>query len=187
MGLLGGSFNPAHGGHRHISLLALRRLRLDEVWWLVSPQNPLKSRAGMQPFEQRVSAAERIAKHPRIRVTAIEQRLGTTYTAESLKRLSARYPGTRFVWLMGADNLIQIPRWRHWPTVFEQVPVAVFDRPTYSYRALAGEAACRFAYARLGEIKAAALAGQTPPAWIFFWGARDPSSATALREKSGGE
>lgn len=186
MGLLGGSFNPAHGGHRHISLVALRRLRLDEIWWLVSPQNPLKARAGMQPFDQRVKAAERIAKHPRIRVTTVEQRLGTTYTAESLRRLSARYPDTRFVWLMGADNLIQIPRWRHWTAVFEQVPVAVFDRPTYSYRALAGEAACRFAHARLGETKAAALAGQTPPAWIFFWGVRDPSSATALREKSGG-
>ncbi len=186
MGLLGGSFNPAHSGHRHISLVALRRLGLDEVWWLVSPQNPLKVRAGMQPFEQRVSAAEGIAKHPRIRVTAVEQRLGTTYTADSLKRLSALHPSTGFVWLMGADNLIQIPHWRRWTAVFEQVPVAVFDRPTYSYRALAGEAACRFAHARLGETKAVALAGLRPPAWIFLWGVGDPSSATALRENSGG-
>lgn len=186
MGLLGGSFNPAHGGHRNISLLALKRLQLDEVWWLVSPQNPLKARAGMEPLEQRVSAAQSIARHPRIRVTAIEQRLGTSYTADSLKRLSRCYPDTSFVWLMGADNLIQIPQWRHWKDVFAQVPVAVFDRPTYSYRALAGEASHRFAHARLGETKASALAGRTPPAWIFFWGAHDPSSATALRERNGG-
>lgn len=140
----------------------------------------------MQPFKQRVNGAESIARHPRIRVTPVEGQLGTTYTADSLKRLSTRYPATRFVWLMGADNLIQIPRWRRWTAVFEQVPVAVFDRPSYSYRALAGKAACRFAHARMGEAKAAALAGQMAPAWIFFWGSRDPSSATALRERRGG-
>ena len=141
----------------------------------------------MAALEKRVKSARSIATHPRIRVTAVEEQLGTTFTADTLQRLTRRHPDARFVWLMGADNLVQIPRWRHWTSIFGQVPVAVFDRPTYSYKALAGEAACRFAHARLGESKATALADHRPPAWIFLWGVRDPSSATVLRRGRGGE
>ena len=114
IGLLGGSFNPAHAGHRYISTEALRRLDLDEVWWLVSPQNPLKSQSGMAPFSQRLSHAASVARHPRIRVSAIEAEMGTRYTADTLAMLVRRFPAARFVWLMGADNLMQIPKWRDW-------------------------------------------------------------------------
>ncbi|MBT4905881.1 MAG: nicotinate-nicotinamide nucleotide adenylyltransferase, partial [Rhodospirillaceae bacterium] len=126
IGLLGGSFNPAHDGHRHISQLALARLGLDEVWWLVSPQNPLKSEAGMAPFESRLESADRIACDRRIRVSALEAELGTRYTADTLKALQNRYPAARFVWLMGADNLVQISRWRAWTQIFKTIPIAVF-------------------------------------------------------------
>ena len=132
IGILGGSFNPAHDGHRHISLEALKRLRLDEVWWLVSPQNPLKPQEGMAPFEDRIEKAKSVADHPRIRVTDIEKGFATTYTAETLARLCRRFPNQRFVWLMGADNLSQISRWNRWTRIFHTVPVAVFDRPSYS-------------------------------------------------------
>ena len=143
VGLLGGSFNPAHDGHRHISLLALRRLGLDQVWWLVSPQNPLKSTAGMAPLAERMAGARAAARHPAIKVTDIERRLGTRFTADTLVRLRRRFPDLGFVWLMGADNLVQVPKWQRWTEIFTCMPVAVFDRPSYSYAALAGKAATR--------------------------------------------
>src|SRR5690606_10326285 len=154
VGLLGGSFNPAHAGHRHISLEALRRLKLDEIWWLVTPQNPLKPVCGTAPLDRRVAAARRVADHPRIRVTDIERRLGTRYTADTLAALTARFPRTRFVWLMGADNLAQIHRWRHWTRIFHTVPIAVLDRPTYSLKASGGVAARRFARYRVSPREA---------------------------------
>jgi nicotinate-nucleotide adenylyltransferase len=127
--LLGGSFNPAHGGHLRLSLFALKRLALDEIWWLVSPQNPLKPVAGMVPMRERLKKATAVATHPRIHATDIEARLGTRYTVDILERLTPRYPSVRFVWLMGADNLAQVDRWHRWQALFSHVAVAVIDRP----------------------------------------------------------
>jgi nicotinate-nucleotide adenylyltransferase len=187
IGLLGGSFNPAHGGHLHISRLALGRLDLDEVWWLVSPQNPLKPATGMAPFGERLDQAEAVAAvDRRIRVSAIEQRLGTTYTADTLAALRRRFPRTRFVWLMGGDNLAQFPYWRRWQDIFRTVPIAIFDRPSTSLpstslKALAGVAAHRFAGARVPLAAARRLVAMMPPAWVFFHTRLDPHSATRIR------
>ena len=185
IGLLGGSFNPAHRGHRHISLEALKRLGLDEVWWLVSPQNPLKPQKGMAPLEERLETARAAARHPQIRVTDLERVLDTVYTAETLGTLVTRFPGVRFVWIMGADNLAQIHRWQDWQQIFHLAPVAVFDRPTYSLRALAAKAARRFTRSRRSGGGIAGLAAATPPAWSFLHIRLDPLSATALRHHEG--
>jgi nicotinate-nucleotide adenylyltransferase len=185
IGLLGGSFNPAHAGHRHISLWALRRLGLDEVWWLVSPQNPLKPVAGMAPFADRLQGAAALARHPRIRVSDLEARFETTYTAETLRRLRRHRPRDRFVWLMGADNLAQIDQWRDWQQIFDTTAVAVFARPSYCLGALAGKAARRFAKARLAERAGRLLRRHEPPAWVFLRGPLNPLSATAIRAARG--
>jgi nicotinate-nucleotide adenylyltransferase len=181
IGLLGGSFNPAHDGHRHISLIALRRLRLDEVWWLVSPQNPLKAAHDMAPLATRLAQAARLAAHPRIRVTDIERPLGTRYTVDTIAALRQLFPGARFVWLMGADNLAQMARWKRWPDLCRMVPFAVLDRPGTATRALAGAVAHRFRARRLGEAAARRWAAAGPPAWTFFHTRLSPLSATALR------
>ena len=184
IGLLGGSFNPAHGGHLHISLLALQRLDLDEVWWLVSPQNPLKSVRGMAPFAKRLAGAAALAKgHQRIKVSAIEAALGTVFTADTIQALRRRFPHTHFVWLMGGDNLTQLPRWQHWEEIVEAVPIAVFDRPQTALKALAGKAAKRYAKARVAAQATRRLPGMQPPAWVFIHAKLDPSSATAIRAK----
>jgi len=183
IGLLGGSFNPAHEGHRHISLLALKRLKLDQLWWLVSPQNPLKPAAGMAPLKARLAGARLVARHPRIKVTDLERQLGTGYTVDTLKRLRQRFPQHRFVWLMGADNLQQIDRWARWRQIFALVPVAVFDRPSYLYKALASKAARRFGHNRVRIWQADALAAKRPPAWCFIPARRHPASATELRAR----
>lgn len=183
VGLLGGSFNPAHEGHRHISLTAMRRLGLDQVWWLVSPQNPLKSAADMAALDLRVATAQAKARHPRILVTALEVMLGTRYTAETLTALRRRYPRTRFVWLMGADNLIQVTRWRDWRRIFGRVPVAVFPRRPYSTRALGGKAARCFARDRVDAASAGTLPHRAPPAWVFLEGPLHPASATEIRAR----
>jgi nicotinate (nicotinamide) nucleotide adenylyltransferase/ribosome silencing factor RsfS/YbeB/iojap len=181
---LGGSFNPAHGGHLHISRLALARLGVDEVWWLVSPQNPLKSSQGMALLADRLAGARHVAAADRrIRVTDIEARLGSRYTVDTLRRLRRRYPRLAFVWLMGSDILAQLPRWRGWAEIFRLVPIAVFDRPSYSLRALSGPAARRFARHRLPEAAARALAGAPPPAWAFFHTRLDVRSATEIRSR----
>jgi nicotinate-nucleotide adenylyltransferase len=181
VGLLGGSFNPAHGGHLHLSRLALRCLDLDEVWWLVSPQNPLKPAAGMAPLAERLAGARALARHPRIRVSAVEAALGTRYTVDTLRVLRRRLPRTRFVWLMGADNLATLPRWRRWTALFDLAPIAVFARPQYCAQGLNGLAARRFARHRVAPTGARRLAEMTPPAWSFFATALDPASATAIR------
>jgi nicotinate-nucleotide adenylyltransferase len=183
IGLLGGSFNPAHSGHLNLSLAALKRLGLDRIWWMVSPQNPLKSDDGMAPFADRLASAEALARHPRIEVSDIEVRLGTRFTADTLAALVQRFPAHDFVWLMGADNLIQIPAWDRWSRIFHTVPVAVFARPSYSLGALAGPAARRFRRYRLPESEAGRLAGSKPPAWVFCRMRLDPTSATALRAR----
>ncbi|HLI10484.1 MAG TPA: nicotinate-nucleotide adenylyltransferase [Alphaproteobacteria bacterium] len=181
IGLLGGSFNPAHAGHRHISLQALKCLGLDEVWWLVSPQNPLKPRAGMAPFAERVARAKVLARHPRIKVSDIELRLGTRYTADTLVALRRRFPRYRFAWLMGADNLKQLPRWRNWDRIFMEVSIAVFDRPSYSFDVLAGKAARRFWRFRVRPRRAKRIADLRPPAWVFLFIPLHPASASAIR------
>lgn len=181
IGLLGGSFNPAHEGHRHVSLEALRRLELDAVWWLVSPQNPLKPQRGMAPFAERLAGARALARQPRIRVTGLEALLGTRYTADTLTALTRRFRGVRFVWLMGADNLIQVSRWEAWTQIFHAVPVAVLARPTYSLRASSAKAAQRFRRHRLSETRAAGLADRTPPAWAFLHIRLSALSATQIR------
>ncbi|MGQ0663691.1 MAG: nicotinate-nucleotide adenylyltransferase [Pseudomonadota bacterium] len=186
VGLLGGSFNPAHAGHRHISELALKYLRLEEIWWLVSPQNPLKPTAGMAPVAARLAAAAAACRHPRIRATAIEERLGSRYTADTLAVLCARFPRTRFVWLMGADNLIEIARWENWRAIFRAMPVAVFARPAYSLAALAGLAARHFSRARRRPHAAGRLARLRPPAWVFFHARLHAASATQLRNQRQG-
>lgn len=182
VGLLGGSFNPAHAGHRHIALLALKLLSLDEVWLLVSPQNPLKPVAGMAPLAQRLASARAATgTDPRLRACALETQLGTVYTADTLGLLRLRFPQTRFVWLMGADNLAQLGRWARWERIFAAVPVAIFARGPYSARTLATKPAQRFRYCRSGAQGARRLSAKTPPAWVFLHIRRHPASSTAIR------
>jgi nicotinate-nucleotide adenylyltransferase len=182
IGLLGGSFNPAHPGHLHLSRCALKLLALDAVWWLVAPQNPLKPAAGMAPPNERLTSARTLAAiEPRIRVTDIEGDLGTRFTVDTIAALKRRFPAVCFIWLMGADNLIEIPRWKDWEAIFAAVPVAIFDRASYAETALGGEAARRFASRRLAEVDAEHLAAAEPPAWVFLHTPRHPASATAIR------
>ena len=145
IGLLGGSFNPAHDGHLHVTLAALKRLRLDQVWWLVTPGNPLKRARTLPPLADRLRQARGIARHARVRVTGFEAALPDSYTVTALLHLRRRFPGTRFVWLMGADNLAGFHRWKLWPRILALTPVAVIDRPGFRYAARAAPAARRFA------------------------------------------
>ncbi len=179
IGLLGGSFNPAHDGHRHITLAAMRALGLDYVWWLVSPGNPLKPTTGMAPLPERLISARRAAQHPRIIATDIETTLGTRYTADTIAALKRRFPQTRFVWLMGSDNLVQFPRWKHWDRIFAQVPIAVAARPGSLLTALAAKPAIRFAAARKPAGRDFAKA--TLPAWTLVPAQYHPASSTAIR------
>ena len=181
IGLLGGSFNPPHAGHRHISLVALRRLQLDAVWWLVTPGNPLKALGALRPLDERLAAARQVARHPRIAVTDIEAQLGLRYTADVLAALCGRAPDASFVWLMGADNLAQFHRWRRWQEIAALMPLAVIDRPEATLRALHAPAAIALADARVAEEDATTLAGRPPPAWIFLHGPRSELSSTRLR------
>jgi nicotinate-nucleotide adenylyltransferase len=164
--------------------MALRLLDLDEVWWLVSPQNPLKPRAGMAPFAERLASAAASARDPRIKVTDLEARLGTSFTADTIEALRHRFPATRFVWLMGSDNLRQIRHWERWENIFRAVPIAVFARPSYSLKALSDLAARRFARFRVSPARARSLAETPPPAWAFLPVRLDPRSATAIRSRS---
>jgi nicotinate-nucleotide adenylyltransferase len=180
-GLLGGSFNPAHRAHRALSLHALRRAGLDEVWWLVSPGNPLKPQKGMAPLPARFAAARRIARRAPIRVTAIEAELGTHYTADTLRRLVRLYPRRRFLWLMGADNLAQFHLWRDWRRIAATVPIAVVTRPGYDRQALRAPA---MRWLRRFVRPAAEARNWTRwrlPSLVLLRMPPDPSSATALR------
>jgi nicotinate-nucleotide adenylyltransferase len=181
IGLLGGSFNPAHDGHLHISRQALDHLKLDEVWWLVSPLNPLKLAKDMAPFDERMASAKAVAGDGRITVSDLERELGTRYAVDTLPLLKERFPDARFVWIMGADNLIQVPQWRHWRGVFRTLPIAVFARPSYSFRALSGRAARRFARYRVRESRIGDLVEMRPPAWAFIFGGLHTASATRIR------
>jgi len=183
IGLLGGSFNPPHEAHRAISLTALKRLGLDRVWWLVSPGNPLKSHRDLAPLGERVRLARKVARHPRIRVTALEAARNSPYTADTLAFLTARCPGVHFVWLMGGDNLASFHLWHRWEEIFEVMPIAVADRPGWRNSALHSPAARRFAAFRWPEDEARELPFAEPPAWVYLTGPLLDISSTALRAR----
>jgi nicotinate-nucleotide adenylyltransferase len=184
IGLYGGSFDPPHAGHRHVSLAALRRLRLDRIWWLVTPGNPLKDRRGLPPVAARAAAARALARHPRIAVTAFEAAIGSLYTVDALDYLTRRCAGVRFVWIMGADSLATFHRWKGWRRIAALAPMAVVDRPGWTLRATASKAATRFADRRLPESAAPVLAAASPPAWLYLYGPRSTLSSTALRKQA---
>ena len=182
IGLLGGSFNPAHGGHLYVSLTALRRLKLDYVWWLVSPGNPLKDGRDMAPFEARLASATRVARHPRLIVSDIERQLGTCYTIDTVAALQRRFPGVRFVWLMGSDNLENFHHWRNWEGIARRLPLVVVQRPG-SILARGNAAPVRkYGVRRFGRTRVL----KEPPAILVLDGARNAESATRLRALGAG-
>ncbi len=180
-GLLGGSFNPAHGAHRRISLFVHDALALDEVWWLVSPGNVLKPAAGMAPLPARYASARQMARRARIRVTAIEAELGTRYTIDALRKLKRRYPRRRFVWLMGTDNLVQFHRWRGWRRIAYEMPIAVVARPGYDAKAMASPAMAWLRRWRRRHGQNLIGAKRSAPALIILRFDPDARSATAIR------
>jgi nicotinate-nucleotide adenylyltransferase len=181
IGLLGGSFNPAHQGHRHASELALKQLGLDQIWWLVSPQNPLKGKSGMASFATRLASAKKLARHPRLHVTDLEAALGTRFTIDTLRALRRHFPKAQFVWLMGSDNLLELPRWREWESIVALVPIAAVARPGTALAARTGSVARRYASAMRAPGKD--FARTRPPSITLLDGPRDPASATRLRGK----
>ena len=181
IGLFGGSFDPAHEGHRRVSLEALRRLQLDQLWWVVTPGNPLKDTHALPPLDQRVHEAAAAAAHPRIVVTGMEAELKTHFTADLIRALTKKAPATRFVWIMGSDNLAQFHRWDRWREIAGTVPMAVVNRPGALAAALSGPAAQALASYRIDEADAPRLADKAAPAWIFLNGPRSAASSTALR------
>jgi nicotinate-nucleotide adenylyltransferase len=181
IGLFGGTFNPPHDAHRAASLLALKRLGLDRIWWLVTPGNPLKENRGLPPLERRIAVSRKMASHPGIEVTGIEAALRTRFTFDTVKKLQARFPQVRFVFIIGADNLAGFHRWKNWRALANIIPIAVVDRPDYDLSALATPAASTLARARIDESDAALLALLQPPAWVFLHGLKSELSSTALR------
>jgi nicotinate-nucleotide adenylyltransferase len=181
IGLFGGTFDPPHAAHRAACLLAMHRLGLDRVWWLVTPGNPLKDNHRLAPLSERLAAARALAHHPRIDVTDFEADLGTSYTYATVNYLVRRCPGVRFVWIMGADNLRHFHRWQRWRDIASLVPIAVVDRLGPSLYSAAGVTGQALAWARLPESAARTLPERSPPAWIYLHGLKSPLSSTALR------
>ena len=182
IGLLGGSFDPPHAGHVHVTRIALRAFGLDQVWWLVSPGNPLKAE-GPAPLDRRLAAARRVMRHPRVRITDAEARLGTRATADTLEALIALYPGVRFTWLMGADNLATVHRWERWPAIFAQARVGVVARPGDPLSARLAKAARLFRPYRLRDAAAQELGRAIPPAWCYLRGPQVRLSSTDIRRR----
>jgi nicotinate-nucleotide adenylyltransferase len=181
IGLFGGTFDPPHQAHRAACLIAMRRLGLDRVWWLVTPGNPLKDTRGLSPLAERIAAARALAHHPRIDVTGFEAEIDVHYTYEAIRYLLCRCPGVHFVWIMGADNLRSFHRWQKWRGIAAMVPMAVVDRlgpSLYATAGIGGQALARF---RLPEQAAATLARRKPPVWVYLHGLKSPLSSTALR------
>ncbi|HVI31259.1 nicotinate-nucleotide adenylyltransferase [Phenylobacterium sp.] len=183
VGLFGGSFNPAHEGHAHVAETAKRRLRLDKVIWLVSPQNPLKPSHETADLAERMAGAAAVARGRDMIVSDAETRLGSQYTIDTLRALKARFPGVKFVWIMGADSLATFHRWRGWTQIMREAPVAVVSRPWISLKSRFSPAAVRFRHARLPSHRAMGLPGIRPPAWAFLFGRFNFQSSTALRER----
>ncbi len=182
IGLLGGSFDPPHAGHVHVTREALKRFGLDRVWWLVSPGNPLKSR-GPAPLERRMKAAREVMAHPKVEVTDIEARIGTRYTAETLQALQGLYPATRFVWLMGADNMAQFHLWDRWEWIQDNVPIGILARPGDRMAALNAPAARRGVSSRLRARNSEALARSPAPCWCFVNVPMRDISSSAIRAR----
>jgi len=181
IGLMGGTFNPPHEGHIVCALTALHRLKLDQLWWMVTPGNPLKSGEGLPSLEARMAASRRLARDPRIKVTGFEAVLGSPYTYATLRFVTRRLPGVHFVWVMGADNLAGFHRWQRWPDIAALMPVAVVDRPGWRLKALSSPAAGRLAKFRIPESAARQLPILPPPAWTFLSTRLSEASSTALR------
>lgn len=184
---MGGSFNPPHAAHAMIAREALKRLRLDRLWWVVTPGNPLKANSGLPSQAIRMRACRALASHPRMEVTGFESELGSPYTAVTLAFLRKRYPATRFVWVMGADNLAQFHRWQDWEDIARSWPIAVIDRPGWRLEALAAQGAQSLSPRRLPEAQAASLARCRPPVWSFLTSRLSPLSSTALRAEAAAE
>ena len=184
VGLFGGSFNPAHDGHAHVAATALMRLKLDKVIWLVSPQNPLKPSAETAGVAARMASARSFAPGPHMIVSDAETRIGSRYTVDTLRVLKARFPGVRFVWIMGADNLQSFHRWRGWLQIMREVPVAVIARPGAEVKSRSAPAARRFAFARVSSRAAPRLALMAPPAWLYLRAPLNFSSSTLLRARA---
>jgi nicotinate-nucleotide adenylyltransferase len=186
VGLMGGSFNPPHDGHRLISETARNRLGLDQVWWLATPGNPLKSNGGLPPLDQRMDACRRLTGDRRhTRITGFERELGTAFTAQTLGFLRRRHPHVRFVWIMGADNLAGFHRWQAWRRIAALMPIAVVNRPGWHLKALSSPAARMLAAARVPEAAAMGLPGMPPPAWTILHGPLSPMSSTEIRRQNG--
>lgn len=185
IGLFGGSFNPPHHGHRHVSEVALKRMQLHRVWWLVTPGNPLKGRAGLETIAEREVAARKAAGHPRMIISGFERYLTTPYAIDTVRFLRRRYPAVRFVWIMGGDNLVTFHLWRYWRELFKALPIMVIDRPEARNQALASQAALYYAAARLPESKAKMLSGLSAPAWIYATAPLNDISSTEIRHRNG--
>jgi len=183
VGLFGGSFNPAHEGHAHVAETAKRRLKLDKVIWLVSPQNPLKPAHETADLAHRIAGARALANERGMIVSDAETRIGAQFTIDTVRALQARYPRVHFVWIMGADSLATFHRWRGWTQIMREVPVAIVSRPWISLKSRFSPAAQRFARFRLPSTAALRLADTRPPAWIFLFGRFNFQSSTALRER----
>lgn len=181
IGLMGGTFNPPHEGHAVCAVTALRRLKLDQLWWMVTPGNPLKSGDGLPSLEERMAASRSFAASPAITITGFEAELGSPYTYATLRFVTQRLPHVQFVWVMGADNLATFHRWQHWRGIARSVPIAVVDRPGWHLKALASPAARYLARSRIPEARAGRLAAAKPPAWVFLTTRLSDSSSTALR------
>jgi nicotinate-nucleotide adenylyltransferase len=181
VGLFGGSFNPPHAGHALVAEIALRRLDLDQLWWMVTPGNPLKNTRELAPLAERIRLSEQIAGDPRVKVTAFEASHNVRYTADTLALVKARNPGVDFVWVMGADNLRGFHLWQRWRRIVLTFPIAVVDRPGSTLSFLSSVVAKTFDYARIDEGDAPILARMRAPAWTFIHGPRSSLSSTALR------
>lgn len=182
IGIMGGSFNPVHAGHLLVADAALLRLGLDQLWWVVTPGNPLKSNSGLAPLAERLAAIAKLTNDPRMKVTGFEAELGSPYTAVTLRFLVRRFPDCHFVWVMGADNLASFHRWQDWRGIAQVMPIAIVDRPGWRHKALASPAAQALAHGRMSEAKAKALTAQKPPAWVFLTTKLSHLSSTALRK-----
>jgi nicotinate-nucleotide adenylyltransferase len=181
VGLFGGSFNPPHAGHVLVAEIAMRRLELDQLWWMVTPGNPLKSGRELKPLAERVRSSEAITGNPRIKVTAFEAAHRIRFTADTLALIRARNPGVDFVWIMGADSLRDFHRWQRWRAIAQTFPIAVIDRPGATLSFLSSVMAKTFDHARVDETDAGTLARRRPPAWTFIHGPRSSLSSTAIR------